>query len=140
MTVKQQAEQLHKKVSTFILSCTDSEGYPMVKAVVPGKHRESLSELFFATNTSSKFAVALAITNKAAVYFYSKKLFKWAGCYLKGEIEIVTDMKVKEKYWVEKFKDAYPQKAFTCPDFCLLKFVPKTGRFYANYTITDFEI
>ena len=51
---KEQAERLYKKVNTFILSCVDSDGYPMTKAVIPGKHRESLKELYFTTNTSSR--------------------------------------------------------------------------------------
>jgi hypothetical protein len=45
MTTREKAEHLHKSVGTFILSCVDSGGYPMTKAVVPGKHRDSLNEL-----------------------------------------------------------------------------------------------
>ena len=137
---KEQADKLHKKVDVFILTCIGSDGYPMTKAVVPGKHRESLEELYFTTNTSSKFAAAINENKKASVYFYSKKLVSWKGCLLKGDMEIVTDMKVKEKYWIEKFKGAYAEKSFTDPDFCVLKFIPSSGRFYANYTIEDFEV
>ena len=140
MTIKQQAERLHKKVNTFILTCVGSDGYPLTKAVVPGKYRESLNELYFCTNTSSKFVAEVGKNSKTCVYFYSRKLFVWQGCQLKGDMEIVFDMNVKEKYWLDKFKDAYPQKSFTDPDFCVLKFMPKSGRFYANFTITDFEI
>ena len=56
MTPREKAERLHKKVNTFFLTCVGSDGYPLTKAVVPGKHRESLKELYFCTNTSSKFA------------------------------------------------------------------------------------
>jgi len=139
MTTRDKAERLHKKVKTFILTCVGLDGYPMTKAVVPGRYRESLNEIYFATNTSSKFADAISKNPKAGVYFYSRGL-AWKGCFLKGDMEIVTDMGIKEKYWLEKFKDAYPQKSFTDPDFCVLKFVPSSGRFYANYTIADFEI
>jgi len=27
----------------------------------------------------------------------------WKGCFLKGDMEIVTDMGVKEKFWENKF-------------------------------------
>lgn len=47
MTVKEQAEKLYKSVNTFILSCVGEDGYPMTKAVVPGKFRNSLEELYF---------------------------------------------------------------------------------------------
>jgi general stress protein 26 len=138
---KEKAERLHKKVNTFFLSCVREDGYPLTKAVVPGKHRESLSELYFATNTSSKFADAVSKNPKASVYFYSKKLiFIWKGCYLKGDMEIVTDIDVKKKYWQSMFKNAYPQKSFTDPDFCVLRFTPVSGRFYADFTIEDFEV
>ena len=141
MTPREKAERLHRKVNTFILSCVGSDGYPLTKAVVPGKHRESLSELYFCTNTSSKFAAEVAGNSKASVYFYSRKLiFVWKGCFLKGDMEIVTDMSVKEKFWDSKYKGAYEQGTFTDPDFCVLKFTPKSGRYYANFTIEDFEV
>jgi general stress protein 26 len=55
-------------------------------------------------------------------------------------MEIVTDMDIKEKYWQDLYKNAYPQKSFTDPDYCVLKFVPTSGRLYADFTIADFEI
>ena len=53
MKTKAKAERLHKNVKTFILTCVGSDGYPLTKAVVPGKYRESLNELYFCTNTST---------------------------------------------------------------------------------------
>lgn len=132
MTVQEQAEKLYKSVHTFILSCVGEDGYPLTKAVIPGKFRENLKELFFCTNTSSKFAQAIAVSSKASIYFYSRKLV-WKGCLLTGKMEIVTDIALKEKYWQTKFKNAYAEKSFTDPDFCLLKFTPVSGRFYSWY-------
>jgi general stress protein 26 len=59
---------------------------------------------------------------------------------LKGKMEIVSDLTVKKKYWLNKFKNAYPEKSYTDPDFCVLKFVPETGRYYMWPKIEDFEI
>ena len=140
MIAKEKAERLHKKVNTFFLSCVGEDGYPMTKAVVPGKHRVLLSELYFCTNTSSKFAAEINKNPKTHVYFYSRKLIVWQGCSLKGDMEIVTDMSVKEKFWDNKYKGAYEQRSFTDPDFCVLKFIPKSGRFYANFKVEDFEV
>jgi len=140
MTAREQAERLHKKVNTFFLSCTDSDGYPLTKAVVPGKYRESLKEIYFCTNTSSKFATEISKNPKSSVYFYSRKIIWFKGCYLKGDMEIVIDMNIKKKYWQNIYKNAYPQKSFTDPDFCVLKFTATSGRFYADFTIADFEI
>jgi general stress protein 26 len=139
MTIKQKAERLHKKVNTFILTCVGTDGYPLVKAVVPGKYRESIREMYFCTNTSSKFYCEISKNPKASVYFYSRKII-WKGCMLKGKMEIVSDLAVKEKYWQNKFKDAYPQKSYTDPDFCVLRFTAETGRYYSWYKLEDFEI
>ena len=138
---KEKAEKLYKKVSTFILSCVDKDGYPLTKAVVPGKFRDSLNEMYFCTNSSSNFAKAVNNSKKASVYFYKKQLlFIWKGCYLKGNIEIVEDKLVKEKYWQQKYKNAYDEKNYLDPDFCVLKFIPTKGRLYQNFEIKDFEI
>ena len=140
METAQKAENLYKKVNTIIISCVDTDGYPLTKAVVPGKYRESLNEIYFTTNTSSKFATEISKNPKASVYFYSRRLIFWKGCMLKGDMEIVSDMAIKEKYWDKKYKNAYPEKSFTDPDFCLLRFVPVSGRFYCNFKVEDFEI
>ena len=139
LTTKQKAEELFKKVNTFVLTCMGPDGYPHTKAVVPGRYRESIDEIYFCTNTSSNFASLVDKNPRTSVYFYSRKLI-WQGCMLKGEMEIISDLSLKEKYWQDKFKNAYPQKSFTDPDFCLLKFVPKTGRFYSWYKPEDFEV
>jgi len=140
MTPKEKAFKLNKSVNTFILSCIDKDGHPLTKAVVASKHRDFLNEIFFCTNTSSKFVAAINENSKGSVYFYSRKLFVWKGCFLKGDFEIVTDMTIKEKFWDNKYKNAYEQKSFTDPDFCVLKFSATAGRFYSNFTIADFEI
>jgi len=136
----ERADMLHRKVSTFFLTCVGADGYPLTKAVVPGKYRESLSELYFCTNTSSKFVAEIRKNPKSNVYFYSRKLIWFKGCMLKGDMEIVTDMGIKEKYWQNIYKNAYPQKSFTDPDFCVLRFTPTSGRFYADFKVEDFEI
>jgi len=139
MTTKQKAEKLYKKVNTFILTCVGTDGYPLAKAVVPGKYRDSINELYFCTNTSSRFAAEISKNPKASVYFYSRKLI-WKGCMLKGKMEIVSDLTVKKEYWQNKFKNAYPEKSYTDPDFCVLSFVPESGRFYSWFKPEDFEI
>jgi len=140
MTIKEKAEHLHKKVGTFIITCVGADGYPLTKAVIPGKIRDSIKEIFFCTNTSSKFAHEISRNPKSSVYFFSKILLSWKGCMLKGNMEIVLDIELKRKYWQNLYKDAYPEKLFTDPDFCLLKFSTISGRFYSNFKIEDFVV
>ena len=139
MTAREEAEALYKKVGTFIISCVGSDGYPLIKAVVPGKHRVSLKEMYFCTNTSSRFAQEISRNGKASVYFFSK-LLVWKGCMLKGNMEIVSDPEIKLQYWQDAFKNAYPEKAPTDPEFCVLQFTPVSGRFYAWYKPEDFDV
>ena len=139
MTTKEKAEKLHRRVNTFILTCVGDDGYPLTKAVVPGRYRESIKEMYFCTNTGSKFVAAAAKNPKAGVYFYTRKII-WKGCFLKGTMEIVTDMAIKQKYWQNAYKNAYTEKAYTDPDFCVLKFTPASGRYYCWYNLEDFEI
>jgi len=37
-------------------------------------------------------------------------IFICTGCYLKGEMEVIIDMGLKEKYWDWKYKGAYETK------------------------------
>ena len=143
MTAIQKAEKLHKKVGLFFISCVGSDGYPLTKAVlsVPAKQKNSLSEIYFCTNTSSKFVQELSSNPKANVYFYSKEIFIWKGCMLKGNMEIVSDPQVKLRFWDDKYKEAYlPEKSPSCPDYCVLKFTPISGRYYTWYKLEDFEV
>lgn len=140
MTIREQAEHLYRDVDVFMLSCVDLDGYPLTKAVVPGKYRERLNKMYFSTNTSSKFVDAIIQNEKSNVYFFRQDETAWAGCFLKGDIEIVTDMGVKEKYWLEDYKDAYAQGVFTDPDYCLLEFTPNAGRLYTGESIEDLII
>jgi len=84
MITREKAEKLYKRVNTFFISCIDSEGYPLTKAMVPAKCRESLNEIFFCTNASSKFANEIIKNPKANVYFYSRKIIWFKGCFLQG--------------------------------------------------------
>lgn len=135
----EKANKLYKKVNTFILTCIGEDGYPYTKAVSAPKHRESLKEIYFCTNTSSKFVGEIRKNEKTCVYFYRRKLV-WKGCILKGTMEIVTDMDIKVKFWQKKFKNAYSQKSFTDPDYCVIRFIPNQGRFYSWFKPEDFEI
>jgi len=140
MTPREKADRLYKKVNTFMLTCIGADGYPLTKAVVAGKHRESLSEMFFCTNTSSRFVAVISNNPKCCVYFYRRRLIWWKGCSLKGDMEVVADIGIKEQYWQNLYKNAYPQKSFTDPDFCVLRFTPTSGRFYADFKLADFEV
>jgi len=37
-------------------------------------------------------------------------------------------------------RQIYPEKSYTDPDFCVLKFISESGRFYSWYKVEDFDI
>ena len=58
---------------------------------------------------------------------------------LKGTMEVLTDNKSKEMIWQEG-DTIYYSKGVTDPDYCVLKFTAKEGRFYSNFKSENFKI
>lgn len=140
MMNRDKAEQLLRKARVFILSAVNSNGYPILKAVLPSKIRGSFNEIYFVTNTHSNYVNAITNNCKAGVYYYNSLLFK--GCLLTGEMRVITDEKTKARLWKNAYKSAYPEsnKKYHDPDFCVLKFTPRKGRYYYMFTSTDFDL
>lgn len=131
------AEILYAKVGKIIVGAIDEEGFPYTKAVI--KHRKSInfSEIYFCTNTSSRFTKLIIGNQKASIYFCDAT--SYLGCYLKGKMEICQDIDIKNQYWLEEFASAYPEGNVDDPDFCLIKFTPREGRYYSMFKKHDFK-
>lgn len=56
-----------------------------------------------------------------------------------GRMEVLEDPASKEMIWQEGDTMYYP-KGVTDPDYCVLKFVAVSGRYYANFHSEIFEI
>ena len=139
--IVQTVNALYKKVHKFILCGIDDDGYPTAKAVLPSDNRDSITEMYFATNTSSKYVDQIKKNDKSSVYFFDPIFFK--GCLLKGRMEICEDMIIKEKLWKNGYQSAYPQGKelrFRDPDFCVLKFIPRSGRYYFMFKTQNFTV
>ena len=139
--ILQKASILYKRVRKFILCGIDDDGYPTAKAVLPSNNRDSISEMYFVTNTASNYVRQIEKNSKASVYFFNPVLFK--GCLLKGTMEVCNDMATKEKLWKNSYAPAYPQGKelkYQDPDFCVLKFTPKCGRYYFMFKKYDFVV
>ena len=131
------ADALHKKVRHFFIGSLDDDLFPNIKTVLPTKHRETIKEIYFSTNTSSRHVAQFKANPKACVYFFDSLLFK--GVMLKGKMEVREDAETKERFWSKGDVIYYP-KGVTDPDYCILKFVPESGRFYQNFKSIDFSI
>ena len=74
---------------------------------------------------------------KACIYFSDRRFFR--GVMLKGVMDVLEDAASKEMIWQDGDEIYYP-KGVTDPDYCVLKFTAKTGRYYANFKSETFEI
>lgn len=125
------------KSGTAMIGSVDREGFPNMKAMLPPRKREGISEFYFTTNTSSMRVKQYLENPKASIYFYDKRFYR--GVMLKGTMEVLTDSKSKEEIWREGDEIYYPL-GVTDSDYCVLKFTAQSGRYYSNFRSEDFLV
>ena len=125
------------KSGTAMIGSVDGEGFPNMKAMLPPRKREGISEFYFTTNTSSMRVKQYLENPKASIYFYDKRFYR--GVMLKGTMEVLTDSKSKEEIWREGYEIYYPL-GVTDSDYCVLKFTAQSGRYYSNFRSEDFLV
>lgn len=121
---------LIEKQGVAYISSIDEEGFPNTKAMLPPRKREGIKVFYFTTNTSSMRVRQYKMNSKACIYFCDRRFFR--GIMLKGKMEILEDNLSKEMIWRDGDELYYP-KGVTDPDYCVLKFIAESGRFYSNF-------
>lgn len=125
------------RAGVSIVGSVDEDGFPNSKAMLPPRMREGIRHLFFTTNTSSMRVGQFARNSKACLYFFDKRYFK--GAMLKGTMDVLQDAATKQMIWRDGDEMYYPGGVMD-PDYCVLKFTSRTGRYYSNFHSEDFEI
>jgi general stress protein 26 len=125
------------KAGVSIISSVDEEGFPNSKAMLPPRKREGIKHIYFTTNTSSMRVKQYFNNTKSCIYFFDKRFYK--GVMLKGTMEVLQDAVSKEMIWREGDEMYYP-KGVTDPDYCVLRFTAKNGRYYSNFKSENFEV
>jgi general stress protein 26 len=125
----------HAKVS--IVSSIDESGFPNTKAMLPPRKKEGIKHLFFTTNTSSMRVRQYSANPKSCIYFFESRFFR--GVMLRGTMEVLHDSKSKKMIWKDGDELYYPL-GVTDPDYCVLKFTARNGRYYSNFKSEDFEL
>jgi general stress protein 26 len=125
------------KASVSIISSVDEDGFPNSKAMLPPRKREGIKHIFFTTNTSSMRVRQYLNNPKACIYFFDKRFFK--GVMLRGAMEVLLDSAAKEMIWKDGDEMYYP-KGVTDPDYCVLRFTARNGRYYSNFKSENFEV
>jgi general stress protein 26 len=125
------------KTSVSIISSVDEEGFPNTKAMLPPRKREGIKHFYFTTNTSSMRVGHYNENNKSCIYFFDKRFFR--GVMFKGTMKVLEDKESKEMIWQDG-DEMYYSKGVTDPDYCVLKFTAKNGRYYSNFKSENFII
>ena len=127
---------IDKQGVAFIASVSE-DGFPNMKAMLSPRRREGIREFYFTTNTSSMRVAQYRANPNASIYFYDKRFFR--GVMLVGKMEVLEDAASKEMIWREGDTMYYPG-GVTDPDYCVLKFTARSGRYYANFKSQTFAI
>ncbi len=138
MNLQKIAKFIDRQHVSFIAS-VDKDGFPNVKAMLRPRKHNGLKEFYFSTNTSSMRVKQFRDNPAASIYFYHKGLIKYTGVMLKGTMEVLTDQETKDMIWRHGDTIFY-KKGVTDPDYCVLKFTAKIGRFYCDLKTESFEI
>lgn len=125
------------KQSVSFISSVNGNGYPNTKAMLPPRKREGIKVFYFTTNTSSMRVRQYRRNSKACIYFCDRRYFR--GVMLIGSMEVLEDNVYKEMIWKEGDTMYYP-KGVSDPDYCVLRFTAKEGRFYKNFSSENFVI
>lgn len=125
------------KSNMTIISYVDNDGFPISKAMLSPREREGIKTFWFSTNTSSNKVKYFRENPKASIYFVDKRFFR--GVSLVGIVEVLETPEAKEKLWQDG-DTMYYKQGVTDPDYCVLKFTAKKGRYYSNFKSEDFDI
>lgn len=120
-----------------IIAYEDSEGYPVSRAMLAPREREGIRVFWFTTNTSSNKIACFRKNPKASIYFVDRRFFR--GINLTGQMEVLETPEAKERIWREG-DTMYYKEGVADPDYCVLKFTAKKGRYYSNFSSQNFEL
>jgi general stress protein 26 len=125
------------KQGVSYISSIDYEGFPNMKAMLLPRKREGIKTFYFTTNTSSMRVGQYRVNPNASIYFCDKRFFR--GVMLVGTMEVLEDSESKEMIWQNGDSMYYP-KGVTDPDYCVLRFTARKGRYYSNFSSESFDI
>lgn len=135
----QMIEKFIDKQDVSFIASVDQDNCPNMKAMLMPRKRVGLKEFYFTTNTSSMRVAQYRENPNACIYFFHKGLTKYVGVMLKGKMEVLTDQESKDMIW-RTGDTMFYKEGVTDPDYCVLKFTAKSGRYYCDLHTESFEI
>ena len=136
--MKEEMTAFIQKQKTAFVASVDEEGFPNIKAMFMPRKIEG-NCFYFSTNTSSMRAQQFLKNEKASIYFYQRRRYRYEGLMLTGKMEILQDPEIKKEIWRSGDTMFYKQ-GVDDPDYCVLKFTAEKGRHYCDLKSESFDI
>ena len=131
------AERLVERSGVAMVGVNGSDGHPWVKAMFK-LESEGLLTCWFSTNTSSERVQRLLCDGRSSLYFSDQSTIE--GLMLVGDMQVITDdLETKRRFWSEGCEKYYPQ-GVTDPDYSVLRFTAKWGRYYHKLQTASFDL
>ena len=127
-----------QKQKTAFIGSVDDDGFPNIKAMFTPRKIDG-NCFYFSTNTSSMRSQQFLKNPKASIYFYNRGRFKYEGIMLTGTMEVLQDDAIKREIW-RTGDTIYYKHGVTDPDYCVLKFTARKGRYYCDLKTESFNI
>jgi general stress protein 26 len=128
--------ELANRSNIVILANVDMDGYPHARAMIKMEN-EGLATIWMTTNTSSEKITQLQNENRVCLYFVDFE--QWMGLSLVGTIEMLQDSDSRKRCWRDGFEKYYPQ-GIDDPDYTVLRFTTKWGKYYHGLKKFRFEV
>lgn len=125
------------KASTVFLSYTDTDGFPVTKAMFTPREREGIRTFWLTTNVSSDKTACFRANPAASLYVLDKRFYR--GLSICGTVEVSTDPADKQRIWRNGDERYYPG-GVNDPDYCVLKFTAVKARYYSAFKSENFTI
>ena len=127
-TMKEKAAELLQKCEIVVLSSVNKEGYP--RPVPMSKiAAEGISAIWMSTGANSLKTIDFLSNPKAGLCFQEKG----DSVALRGEVEVVTDEKLKKELWQDWFIEHFLGGP-TDPGYVLLKFTANHATYWIEGT------
>jgi len=136
--VRAAALELVKRSQVAMVGTLDEDGAPRVVAMIVAEHK-GLKTIWFSTNTSSEHVGQLENDPRASVYFAEWGTEPWRGLTLGGRMEILRDRASRERLW-EDSCERYYAEGIDDPDYTVLRFTAKWGKYYQYGTKLRFDV
>ena len=125
MNIEEKAAQIVAAAEVVTVASIDENGYPRPVAMV--KLKDKNGGIYFSTGTSAAKTAHFKANSKAGISIVEGE----NSVVYTGEMEIVTDQRVKESLWDDWMLSHIPG-GVNDPQYCVLKFTPKSSTYWID--------